>query len=183
MNRSLSTREKSLVTVVAVVLSLFANIALIDWCWKTHNRLRTDIAAKSRQLKMVQTLTGDLSFWEQRDAWLQASQPRLTNSDTAGVQLLDHIKQLGRKHNVLLASPAIRVPERQPEYVSCSIEIETKSAWKPLVDFLRELQSPDQFIAVESSNFKIDVTDPAQMKSQLRVARWYGPSDRVPSSP
>jgi hypothetical protein len=183
MNRSLSTREKTLVTVVAVVLSVFANVALFDWCWKTHNRLRADIAAKSRQLKMVRTLTEDLAFWEQRDAWLQASQPRLTNPDTAGVQLLDHIKQLAKKHNVLLASPAIRVPERQPEYVSFSIEIETKSAWKPLVDFLQELQNPEQFIAVESSNFKIDATDPTQMKSQLRVARWYGPSGHIPSSP
>jgi hypothetical protein len=182
MNRTLSTREKNLVTIVSIALFLFANFLLIDWCWKTNAGLRADIATKSKQLRMVRMLTGDLALWEQRDAWVQASQPHLTNPDTAGVELLDRVKQLAKKHEVLLDNLVIRVPERQDAYVSIAIEVETKSAWKPLVDFLYELQRPDQFIALESSNLKIDAADPAQMRGRFRVAQWYSSRGTLPAS-
>ncbi len=183
MNRSLSTREKSLAAIVAIVVFVFVNVWLIDWAWKTATRLRADIAAKAKQLQFMRTLTEDLAFWEKRDAWLQAAQPRLTNADTAGVQLLDHVKKLAQKHGVLLENQAILVPGRQPEYISVSVDLETKSAWKSVINFLQELQRPEQFIALENSNLKIDPTDPTQMRGRFRIARWYAPNANVPVSP
>lgn len=182
MIRTLTAREKVLATLVASVLFLFGNFVLIDACWQRSTQLRAELAAKSRQLQMADGMAADAAFWEQRNAWVQASQPPLEDSDGAGVQLLDHVKQLAKKYNVLLESPAIRVPERHPAYVSISIEVETKSAWKPLVEFLHELQRPDRFIALESSNLKIDSTDPTQMRGRFRVARWYGAQGSIPPS-
>lgn len=183
MSRELSTREKRLATMVGVVLFLFVTAWLIDWGWTEVGRLRGDIAAKSKQLRAMQTMTADLAFWEKRDAWVQARQPRLTNPDTAGVQLLDHVKQLAKKHSVLLENPAILVPASQPQYLSVSVEVETKSAWKPLIEFLQDLQQPAEFIAVESSNLKIDPADPTQMRGRFRIARWYALGADVSSSP
>lgn len=174
MSRTLSAREKTLATIVGAVVFVFVNIMAIDWCWKTVSRLRAGIASKSKQLQMVRTLAGDLAFWEKRDAWLQASQPQLANADTAGVELLNQVKELAKKHGVLLEKPEIHLPERRPDYVSISVEVETKSAWKPLIDFLHELQRPDRFIALESTNLKIDPADPTQMRGRFRIARWYG---------
>ena len=175
MSRPLSSREKNLATIVGSVAFLFANFLLVDWYWKSCQRMKADIASKTRQLRQMQTLTADLSFWEQRHTWLQATQPTLENADTAGVQLLNQVKDVAKKHGVLLENPAIRVPEKQSAYTSISVELETKSAWKPLINFLHELQNPGQFIAVETANLKIDGADATQMRGRFRIARWYAP--------
>jgi len=175
MSRSLSRREKGLAAAVGAVVFLFGNFLLIDWAWSSALRLRTDIAAKTKQIRMIATLTEERAFWEQREAWLQAKQPRLANADTAAVELLNRVQELTKKHTVLLENPVIRVPGPQPEYVSISVEVETKSPWKPLIAFLQELQSPEQFIAMESANLKIDAADATQMRGRFRIARWYAP--------
>ena len=175
MNRRLSSREKWLAIGVAAVVFVFANVFLIDRFWLYGARLRTDIAARTKQLNHMQTLTEDLAFSEQRDSWLQAKQPRLTNADTAGVELLNKVKDLARQHGVLLENPAIKLPDRQPEYVSISVEVETKSSWKPLIAFLHDLQNPEQFIAMESANLKIDDADQTRMHGRFKIARWFAP--------
>lgn len=175
MSRTLTAREKQLALIVGTVVFLFGNYLLIEGIWKSTTRLRGEIASKTKQLQFSRSMTSDLAFWEQRDAWLKAKQPRLENPDTAGVQLLNQIKDLAKKHSVLLENPAIRVPERQANYTSISVEVETKSAWKPLISFLHELQNPEQFIAVETANLKIDPADATQMRGRFRIARWYAP--------
>ena len=77
MSRPLSSREKNLATIVGTAAFLFANFLLVDWYWKSCQRMKADIASKTRQLQQMQTLTTDLSFWEQRHTWLHATQPTL----------------------------------------------------------------------------------------------------------
>jgi hypothetical protein len=175
MSRTLSTREKWLAIIVGGVLFVFANVFLVQRFVQRESRLRADIAAKTKQLQHMQSLTEDLAFSELRDTWLQAKQPKLTNPDTAGVQLLNQIKDLAKQHSVLLENPAIRLPDRQAAHVSISVEVETKSSWKPLIAFLHDLQNPEQFIAVESANLKIDDTDATKMHGRFRIGRWYAP--------
>lgn len=175
MSQPLSAREKKLATIVAVIVFIFANVWLIDWTWKTISRLRSESANQAKQLQLMRNLTADLAFWEKRDAWVQATQPRATNADVAVVELLEHVKTLARKHGVLLENPAMKVTERRSEHLSVAVEVETKSAWKPLIDFLHDLQQPAQFIAVETANLKIDYADPTQMRGRFRIARWYAP--------
>ncbi len=183
MSRALSSREKRLAAIVGAVAFLFANFLLVDWYWKNVTRLRADIAGQTRQLQQMKTMSGDLAFWEQSDAWLQAKQPKIDNADTAGVRLLNHVKDLAKKHAVLLENPSINVPAPQTEHVAVSVEVQTKSAWKPLIAFLHELQAPEQFLAVETANLKIDAADQTQIRGVFRIARWYAPgSPATPAS-
>lgn len=173
--KRLSRREKGLAIAVTSVVFVFANVFLIDRFWQYSARLRTEIATRTKQLQHMETLTEDLAFSEQREDWLRAKQPRLENPDTAGVQLLNKIKELASQHAVLLENPAIRLPDRQAEYVAVSIEVETKSSWKPLIAFLHDLQNPEQFIVLESANLKIDDTDQTRMHGRFKIARWFAP--------
>ncbi len=175
MSRTLSTREKRLAIFVGGIVFLFGNYLLIESAWSGFGQIHNEIAAQKKQIRLMESLNGEAAFWEQRDTWLQAQQPHLDNPDTAAVQLLDQIKALAKKYEVLLENPAIRMSERQPEYVSVSVEVETKSPWTPLVRFMHELQSGGQFIAVESANLKIDSADATQMRGNFRIARWYSP--------
>ena len=175
MKRTLTTREKRLAWFVGGVAFLFGNYYFIERAWTAHSELQSSIAAQKKQLRLIESLSGDAAFWEKREAWLQTQQPRLGNPDTAAVQLLDQIKVAAKNHEVLVENPVIRTADRQPEYISISVEVETKSPWLPLIKFLHELQRGSQFVAVETANLKIDATDPTQMRGRFRVARWYSP--------
>ena len=175
MIRTMSQREKVLGGIVGLAAFLFLNFLLVDYFLKTRARATADLAARHRQLKNMQALTASKALWEKREAWLNEKQPKLANPDSAGVQLLDQVKQLARKHSVLLDNPAIRIPNPRPEYTSISVEVETKSSWKALIAFLSELQAPEQFIVCESANLARDSTDATLMRGRFRIARWHAP--------
>ena len=89
--------------------------------------------------------------------------------------MLAQVRELAKKHTVTLNSPEIRVPTRRPEYTSISVEIDTKGPWKSLLAFLRELQTPEQFIVLETANLRTDPSDQTQMHGHLRIAKWFAP--------
>ena len=175
MIRSLSSREKWLAGIVAAVVFIGLTAILIDGYARQRTMLRAQIESRTKQLRLARALAGELAFWQERDEWLRVKQPKFTDGDAAGVELLDRVKALAQKHAVLLESPALRPAERLPAYTSVAVEVETKSAWPALIAFLHELQSPEQFIALESANLKIDAADPTQMRGRFKIARWFAP--------
>ncbi len=175
MSAQLSGREKNLSIIVGAVVFLFVTFFVVDYFLKNKARLNADLTAKGRQLKTMQTLSAEKALWEQRVAWLSDKQPKMTNPDSAGVQLLDQVKELAKKHTVLLDNPVIRPPTKKPDYTAIGVEIDTKSSWKAIISFLGELQTPEQFIVLDTANLKIDATDPTQMRGKFKIARWYAP--------
>ena len=175
MSGPLSTREKSLSILVGTVAFLLVTFFVTDYFFKNKARLASDLVVKARQLRMVQTRGAEKLQWEQRAAWLAEKQPKLVSEERAGGQLLEQIKELAKKHSVLIESPVIRQSVRKPEYTAVGIEIETKSPWNALIAFLGELQTPEQFIVLDTANLKIDGADATQMRGKFKIARWYAP--------
>ncbi len=175
MSAQLSTREKNLSLAVGVILFLAVTFFVGDYFWKNHTRLTADLAAKNRQLQMVQSLAADQALWEQREKWLTAKQPKLADADSGGVRLLEQIKDLAKAKGVLLEKPVIRPVVHKPDYTGVTVELETKSTWPALIAFLSSLQSPEQFIVIESANLKIDTSDQTQMRGKFKIARWFAP--------
>lgn len=177
MSRPLTSRERTLSILVGSVAFLFVTFFVADYFLKTKARLDAGLAVKTGVLRKVQRLSAEKALYEQRDAWLREKQPKLANEERASGQLLDQVKELAKKHSVLLENPVIRPAVRKPElpYIAIGLEIETKSPWAALIAFLGELQTPEQFIALDSANLKIDGADPTQMRGKFKIARWYAP--------
>ena len=173
MNRTLSAREKSLATVVGLIVAVGGTWLLASSYLSERAALRTKISSNERQVRNMRELLSQKDLWEKRDHWLQAKQPKMENADTAGVQLLDYVQGIARQHVVLLQNQVIHAPETRPNCVSVALEIETKCPWAALVAFLEDLQTPEQFIALESANLKVDPTDATQVHGRFRIARWY----------
>jgi len=175
MSRTLSSREKILAIVVAAIVGIGGTLILVQSYTGQRTALTVKIASQKKQLRSMHEMLAQSGTWAQRDQWLDAKQPKLENPDTAGVQLLDSVLELARKHEVLPENPTIRTPESRPNCISVEVEIETKSPWSPLVEFLQELQAPEKFIAIESANLKIDPADATQVRGHFKIARWYAP--------
>lgn len=173
MSRTLSSREKILGILVATIIGIGGTLVLIQSYTGERANLSARIASQKRQLHSMHELLGQSEMWTQREQWLKAKQPRLENSDTAGVQLLEAVREMARRHAVLIDNTTIRTPEPRPNCISVGLDIETKSPWASIVGLLEELQTPNQFIALESANLKVDPNDATQVRGHFKIARWY----------
>lgn len=176
MIRKLAPREKRLLIAVLLLFGIGGNFLLAETFWSSRTRLRTEIQSQKRQYQLLTASVEEAAFWDQRQAWVREAQPKLSSApDSQGVGLLTEIKDLARKHSVLIENPALRPIEPRPTHTAVTVEIETKSGWQPLIDFLHELQSPESFVAMESANLRIDASDPTMMRGRFKISRWYAP--------
>ena len=178
MSASLSSREKVLSILVGGIAFILVTFFVTDYFLKSKARLTTDLGLKMRVLKKVQGLGAEKALYEQREAWLREKQPKLVNEDRVGGELLEQVQKLMKNHQIVPENPVVRATLRKPEwpYVSVGVEFETKSEWPALIAFLGELQTPEQFIAFDSLNLKIDSAEPTKMRGKFKIARWYAPA-------
>jgi len=173
--RKLTQSEKTLSCIVAAALFILLNIILGSYFLNHKAKLTDQIATKTNKLKSLQVLFADRQLWDKRAAWLQQKQPPLSNDNRAGEQLLEYIKSIAQKNDVLLENPGFATPAKTSYYHSVSLTIETKSTWPALIAFLRSVQQPEQFLVFESANVQIESTDPSMMHGKFRIAKWYAP--------
>jgi hypothetical protein len=175
MKPQLTQREKILSSVVGVIAFIFVNWIVIDLFQKNRKALTLGLDRQAKTLKLTQSRSPEKPLWQEREAWLAAQQPVLTNEDGASVQLLDEVKKIAAMHAVTVENPQLRPATRRPDSTVVSLEVDVRSPWKELVAFLGELQKPGLFVVLEKANLKVDAKDQTQMAGKFTIAKWYAP--------
>ena len=173
--RQLTGREKILAFAVGGIAIFVLNAIFLNYLIKQHTLIRGEIDTRNREWESMQVVFKERELWQQREAWITENQPKLTNENSAGVQLLDFAKDTARKHSVTMENPVIGVLERDPAHRGVPVSFETKSSWPSLIKFLAEIQQPEQFIVFDTANIQIEPTDPTMIRGQFRMSRWYAP--------
>ncbi len=173
--QKMSTRERVLAGMVAVVVIALLNLLVWSWLLGAIRSARADVAKRklTRTEQTVFLREGEL--WTKREQWLREHQPVYKGASDASA-LLDQVKQVAGKSNVLIENPAIGSGDSTAAYQSVFASIETKSPWPPLVHFLYDVQTPESFVVFETVNLAIDPGDATQMRGRLKIARWYAPT-------
>ena len=159
----LTPRERFLLIVFSGALSLTHR----------HARLQADLVAKRAEIQSMQTLLAGADEWDGREIWLNTKQPKLTNPEQAGVQLLDQIKEIARTHEVALESPELGSVESQPFSRSVSVQFTAKCSWANLVKFLHAMQAPERFIVFDTATLQVDPSNASRMVCRFKIAKWY----------
>ena len=171
MNR----RERILAWLVAGTVFALLNLVIWSMLLGAIGRARTELT-KLNGLRKTQTVfMEERELWQKREDWLKKHQPVLQSAGEAST-LLDQVKQIAAKHNILIVNPAIGSGDSTSDHQSVFASIETKSPWPPLVNFLYEIQQPEAFIVFENVNLAIDSSDPTAMRGKFKIARWFAPS-------
>jgi hypothetical protein len=173
MNR----RERLLSGIVAGAVIVLLNLMVWSWLLGALGRARAELAERRATRAEQAIYVKERSLWEKRDQWIRQHESVLKNAADAST-LLDELKQIASKHNILIENPAIGAGETTPYHQTVFASIETKSPWPPLVHFLYDLQQPEAFIVFESVNLAIDSTDPTMMRGRFKIARWFAPVQR-----
>ncbi len=170
----MNPRERILSLMIAAALFLFLNLFIWSALLGSLRRAQRDAAARKSVRAEQMVYLREKQTWEKRDEWLKKVQPPLKSPVEAST-LLDEVKQIAARQNIVIENPAIGSSESTPNYQSVFASIETKSPWPPLVRFLHDVQQPESFVVFESVNLAIDSTDPAMMRGKFKIARWFAP--------
>lgn len=170
----LNQRERMLVSLVAGTLFLLVNVFVWSGLLGAIKRAHADLASRSATRKTQSIYLKEQGTWAKRDQWLRTHQPQLKSAVEAST-LLDQLKEVAGKYEVLLENPQIGSGDSTPSHQSVFASVETKSPWPPLVHFLYDVQKPDSFVVFENASLAIDTADATMMRGKFKIARWFAP--------
>jgi hypothetical protein len=173
----MNSRERILSLGIAAVLFVLINIFLWNVLFGMIGRARIELAARKSTRSEQSVYIKERALWAKRAEWLQQHQPVMKNAAEAST-LLDNLKEIAGKYNVLIENPAIGSGETTPNHQAVFASIETMSHWPELVHFLYDLQQPESFIVFENANLAIDNNDATMMHGKFKIARWFAPASR-----
>lgn len=171
----MNPRERKLVLMVAGALFLLFNLVVWSKLFDVLANARAEVALRKETREEQRSLIKEKDLWAGRDQWLKQHQPSLKSAVEAST-LLDQVKEIAGKHNVLIENPAIGSGDSTPDHQSVFASFDTKSPWPPLVRFLYDVQQPESFVVFESVQLHIDNADPTMMRGKFKIARWFAPS-------
>ena len=173
--QQLTRRERMLAMIVGGVFVALLNLLLWSWLLASTSTARAEVDRRKLTRNEQIAYLRDTDLWNKRAQWLRDHQPLYKGAADASA-LLDQLKQIAGKHNVLIENPAIGNGASTSSYQSVFASIETKSPWPPLVHFLYDVQSPDSFIVFENANIAVDPAEATQIRGKFKIARWYAPA-------
>ncbi len=176
----MSQRERIMTLAVAGILFLLINIFIWRWLLGTISGSRSELATRKATRSEQTVYMRERELWAKRDQWVQKTQPTAKGAEEAS-NLLEQLKQIAGKYNIVIENPAIGSGESTPNHQAVFASIETSSHWPELVHFLYDLQQPDAFIVFESVNLAVDGNDATMMRGKFKIARWFAPPNRKKS--
>lgn len=173
----LNPRERLLSALVAGVIFLLLNWFIWGKLLGAIDHTRADLATRRDTRKVQEVFIRERALWETRAQWLKEHQPVLKGPGEAST-LLDQIKQVAGKHNLLIENPAIGTSDATADRQAVFASFDVKSPWPPLVRFLYDVQQPESFVVFESITLNIDPADPTMMRGKMKLARWFAPAGK-----
>jgi len=175
--KRMNRRERVLSWIVSGTIIVLLNFVIWSWLFGALGRARAELAQRKAARAEQAVYVKERDLWNKRDQWLTQHQPTLKNAAEAST-LLDQLKEVAGKYNILIENPAIGSGETTPKHQTVFASIETKSPWQPLVHFLYDVQQPESFVVFESVTLMIDSGDPTMMRGKFKIARWFAPAQR-----
>jgi len=175
----LRMNRREQIMTLAITGFLFVLINLFVWKLLLGNisNSRRDLAVRKATREQQNVYMRERELWAKREQWLEKTQPTMKGAEEAST-LLDQVKQIASKYNILIENPAIGSGETTATHQSVFASIETGSHWPELVHFLYDVQQPDAFVVFESVNLAIDNNDATMMRGKFKIAKWFAPAQR-----
>jgi hypothetical protein len=174
----MNQRERVLSWAVAGTIFVLLNLWIVSRILGALGDARKEAATRRAKLAEQALYVKERDLWTKREEWMRKHQPVLSNPAEASA-LLEQLKEVAGKYNVVVENPAIGTGETAPLHQTVFASIETKSPWPPLVHFLYDVQRPEAFIVFENVNLVIDGSDPTMMRGKFKIARWFAPAQRT----
>ena len=173
----MSQRERKMTLIISGILFILINLFVWRLLLGASNNSRSELAIRKSTRSQQVVYLRERDIWAKREDWIQKNQPIPKGAEETST-LLEQLKQVAEKYNILIENPQIGSGETTPNHQAVFASIETSSHWQELVHFLYDIQQPDAFVVFETVNLAIDGSDPTMMRGKFRIARWFAPPQR-----
>jgi hypothetical protein len=173
----MNQRERLMTLTITAILFLLINLFLWRLVLGSISNSRRELIARKSTRAEQTVYMRERDLWKKREEWLEKTQPVLKGAEEPS-NLLEQVKQVAGKSNILIENPAIGSGETTPNHQTVFASIETSGHWPDLVHFLYDVQQPDAFIVFETVNLAVDNNDATIMRGKFKVARWFAPAQR-----
>jgi Tfp pilus assembly protein PilO len=179
MTAQMTSRERTLAAVVGTLVAVLVTFMLVKLFLTNQRTLSQQFTNKTAMLATMRTLIGERELWEQRDQWLNQQQPKLDNAGSAGVALLDQVKELGKARSLTPTEAVIGGADAGAKaagkgvYQAVSVSFNVKGKWEDIVNFLYDVQTPTSFLVFEKAVLQLDKEDKTQVSGSFKLAKWY----------
>jgi Tfp pilus assembly protein PilO len=175
MKRRLTRSEKTLlIACVAVITLAGAFVLLHDHRKRTALALEKIDNLQSRFTAAV-AAAADAPFWKERQAWLDATMPVISDSGKAHSSFLEDLQTTARQRGLVLTSPVLLKPEGGPHGRELPISLQINGPDSAVHRWLADLQSPEKFQLVKYLLLTSASAQPARMSASVTVARLFKP--------
>jgi len=172
---NMNKREKTLLTITAIVIGVLLNFYLIKFFLSNRAMLTQKLAMTQVKIDTLKKRETERNLWAKRDALLNEKMPVLSDSDVASKEMREAILEIAKKHTVTLEAPAPGTPVNLPGHIALGVKFDAKGTWDGVFNFLLELQGPEKFTAIEGCEIKVNREDKTQLRATLTIVRWYAP--------
>lgn len=173
--RPLKSSEKILLVLCATVIG---GLGLAFWLRGHGQRLKTaqaKIEELEPQLAVAEAALSDAPFWETRQAWLEATLPKLGDSGAAHSTFLEELRTAALDRGLSLKAPVLLKPEAGPNHQRLPITISLSGPDNALYRWLAELQSPEKFQTIGYLLLTPQPGAAQRMECTVTVARMFQP--------
>jgi len=174
----MNQRERMMTLVISAILFLLINLFLWRLLLGSISNSRRELADRKATRAEQVVYMREKDLWAKREQWLEKTEPAMKGPEEAS-DLLEQVKQVAGKYNVVVENPAIGAGETTPTHQTVFASIEASGHWPDMVHFLYDVQQPDAFVVFESVNLAVDTNDATMMRGKFKVARWFAPVQRT----
>lgn len=173
MISQMSQRERTLAFLVGGAVAVLLNVFLIKFFLNNYNERKQEREVAESQLRKFEGLERERDKWAQRDAWLTTKLEPLGDLDVADQKFQDQMREVAKRHQVLIEKADPCRKTQQGAYVSLNSRMECKGTWDQLTFYLGDLLKPGEMMVIESLDIKVDPTDKEKLRAVMVLAKWH----------
>src|ERR1700744_6446995 len=120
----MNQRERTMTLAIAGILFLLINLFLWRMVLGNISTSRRELVTRKSTRAEQVVYMRERDLWKKREEWLEKTQPALKGAEEPS-NLLEQVKQVAGKYNILIENPAIGAGETTPNHQTVFASIET----------------------------------------------------------
>jgi hypothetical protein len=168
----ISKSEMRLLLVLIAILFVSGNYYGYRWLTQKQASLQlTSLQLQSDQAE-AQLALQETDKYKQRQAWIDAHEPAMTDEGDAKADVLAYSLKGARDNKLEILDQNLNDVQHGPGGARVTVTVKVKGSMQDLCNWLTNLENPEQFYAITLFSLKAD-QDQKSMVCTLHIARFY----------
>ncbi len=172
MLKNLNSRERGLAFALVGVLFVLLNFYFVPQLLSSNRERNQKAEELQAQLAAAKKWIEKKDYWNEREDWLEKTEPALNAARKDNATQLEHLQQMARESELQISDIQLLQLEPTEFYQPVGVRLTLTGTWSGLVRFISGLQEPELFDVIP--RFSVRSEDPPpNVRCELEIQRWF----------